>query len=92
MKFWAALLWLSVVSATGLSIWFGLLQRPEVKVSELNLWKFIIPVFGAILSWMLIPGESPDLVTDIGMISVSASIVFYSLSTHKKLNVFSRGT
>ncbi|MCD6117374.1 DMT family transporter [bacterium] len=88
IKFWAALLWLSVVSATGLSIWFRLLQRPEVKVSDLNLWKFIIPVFGAILSWMLIPGESPDLVTVIGMISVSASIIFYSLSTHKKSNAF----
>jgi len=88
LKFWIALLWLSIVSAAGLSIWFGLLQRPEVKVSYLNLWKFVIPVFGAALSWILIPGESPDLVTVIGMISVSASIIFYSMCTRKKSIAF----
>jgi len=88
VKFWAALVWLSMVSAAGFSIWFMLLQRPGVKVSELNLWKFVIPIFGAVLSWLLLPEESPNLVSIIGMITVSVSIISYSVCTHKKLRAF----
>jgi EamA-like transporter family. len=44
MKYWMILLWLSFMAASAFSIWFKLLQRPGVKVSELNLWKFITPV------------------------------------------------
>jgi len=54
-----------------------LLQRPEVKVSQLNLWKFIIPVFGAIFSWLLLPDESPHLSSVVGMVVIAASIVLF---------------
>ena len=71
------LMWLSLASAFAFSIWYRLLQRPEVKVSELNLWKFIIPVFGAIISWIVIPEESPDLLTIAGIIIISTSLIFF---------------
>ena len=77
-EYWIVLAWLSFVSAAAFSIWYKLLQRPQVQVSELNLWKFIIPVVGAILSWMLVPGEKPEWLTIAGMIIITASLIgFY---------------
>ena len=49
-EYFAALAWLSFLSAAAISIWFVLLKRPGVKVSVLNVWKFLIPVSGAVLS------------------------------------------
>jgi drug/metabolite transporter (DMT)-like permease len=77
-EYWLDLLWLSFMSAYAFSLWFKLLQRPHVKVSELNLWKFIIPVVGAILSWLLVPGEKPEWITITGMVIIVASLIgFY---------------
>jgi drug/metabolite transporter (DMT)-like permease len=84
VDFYVSLLWLSMLSAVAFSIWFTLLKEPSVKVSELNIWKFIIPVFGAILSWLMLPGESPELVSVIGMALVAVSIVLFNLSEIKK--------
>lgn len=75
--FWAAMAWLSLLSAGAFAIWFTLLSYPNVKVSELNLWKFIIPVFGAAIAWLVLPDEEPSLIPIIGMIIVSISVFFY---------------
>jgi drug/metabolite transporter (DMT)-like permease len=74
-EYWIDLIWLSFMSAYAFSLWYKLLQRPQVKVSELNLWKFIIPVVGAILSWMLIPGEKPEWLTITGMVIITTSLI-----------------
>lgn len=76
-EYWLALFWLSFMAASAFSIWFKLLQRPGVKVSELNLWKFITPCTGAILSWMLIPDEHPEWLTISGMIIITASLIMF---------------
>lgn len=86
IEYWLDLLWLSFMSAYAFSLWFKLLQRPGVKVSELNLWKFIIPVVGAILSWLIVPGESPEWLTITGMIIITVSLIlFYFNSREAKL-------
>jgi drug/metabolite transporter (DMT)-like permease len=77
LKYLMVLFWLSGMAATAFSIWFKLLQRPGVKVSELNLWKFITPVTGACLSWLLIPGEHPEWLTVSGMIIITLSLIMY---------------
>jgi drug/metabolite transporter (DMT)-like permease len=82
-EYFIAVCWLSFLSATAVSIWNTLLQRPEVKVSELNIWKFLIPVSGAILSWMILPNESPDFVSVSGMCLVGASLLVLSFSAKK---------
>lgn len=76
-EYWVILIWLSFMAAAAFSIWFKLLQRPGVKVSELNLWKFITPVAGAALSWMLIPDEHPEWLTISGMIIITVSLIVY---------------
>lgn len=81
--YWLDLLWLSFMSAFAFSLWFKLLQRPGVKVSELNLWKFIIPVVGAILSWIIVPGESPEWLTVSGMVIISVSLLLFYISNRK---------
>jgi drug/metabolite transporter (DMT)-like permease len=73
--YFVSLGWLSFLSAAALTIWFGLLQREGVKVSSLNMWKFVIPVSGAILSWILIPEEKPDLLTTAGMVITAAALI-----------------
>lgn len=84
-EYWIALLWLSFMAAAAFSLWFKLLQRPGVKVSELNLWKFIIPVVGAILSWLLIPDENPEWLTISGMIIITVSLIMFYMSTRESV-------
>lgn len=83
LPYYFSLAWLSFLSAAAISIWYTLLKTPGVKVSELNMWKFIIPVFGAALSWMMLPGESPDISSVIGMILVAVALV--SVNWQKRL-------
>ena len=82
-EYWLILLWLSFMAAAAFSIWFKLLQRPGVKVSELNLWKFIVPVVGAILSWMFVPDEHPEWITVSGIIIISVSLIMFYRSNRK---------
>jgi drug/metabolite transporter (DMT)-like permease len=85
LVYWLDLLWLSFMSAYAFSLWFKLLQRPHVKVSELNMWKFLIPVVGAILSWLLVPGEKPDWLTISGMVIITISLIAFFKNGHKIL-------
>lgn len=77
-EYYYALGWLAFLSAAAFALWFSLLKKPEIKVSELNLWKFIIPVFGAIFSWILLPNEHPELFSILGMILVAFSIILFN--------------
>jgi len=75
--FYLSLFWLSFISAVAFSLWFYLLKIPGTKVSSLNVWKFIIPVFGAVLSWVMLPEETANLNSVLGMLLVSGSIILY---------------
>jgi drug/metabolite transporter (DMT)-like permease len=84
--FYLSLVWLSVMSAIAFSIWFILLQKSEVKVSELNVWKFLIPVVGVVLSWVMLPDEEPAVNVVVGMVFVVLSIILI----HSKLLINER--
>ena len=79
MQYYIALIYLSILSAVAFSIWFVLLKKPGVKISSLNLWKFIIPVFGAILAWIILPDENPEWPAIVGMVFVALSILTFNL-------------
>lgn len=74
-EFYFALIWLAGIPAVAFSLWYTLLKRPETKVSELNIWKFIIPVTGAILSWLILPDETPDIYSVTGILIISTSLI-----------------
>lgn len=77
--------WLSFLSAAAFAIWFTLLQRPGVKVSILNTWKFLIPASGAALSWLFIKDEKPDMVSILGMLVITISLVALNYANRKAL-------
>lgn len=77
ISFFLLLLWLSIVSAVAFSLWYYLLTREGLKVSDIIMWKFLIPVLGAILTWILLKSESPDFFSIVGICVVPLSIVLY---------------
>lgn len=89
-EFYLALLWLAIIPAAGFSLWYSLLQRPEVKVSELNLWKFVVPVSGCILSWLLLPGEKPDVPSIIGIIIITLALQILQFPERTFKRIFKR--
>jgi drug/metabolite transporter (DMT)-like permease len=85
LEFYISIGWLGIIASVGFSLWFVVLNMPGVKVSEINLWKFIIPVFGAFLAWLLLPDEKPELIVILGMILVGMSLVvmFYKTKNQR---------
>lgn len=83
VPYYLSLGWLSILSAVAISVWITLLKRPGMVVSDLNLWKFLIPVFGAILSWILLPAEKPLPVIITGMVIIASSLVILNLLHNK---------
>jgi len=79
LEYFGALAWLSFLSAAAITIWYTLLNRPGVKVSDLNMWKFIIPVVGAILSWAILPNEHADALSIVGMVIIASSLLVLNL-------------
>jgi drug/metabolite transporter (DMT)-like permease len=75
VEFYYALLWLGIIAAAGFSLWFIVLNMPGVKVSEISIWKFILPVLGVILAWIILPDEHPEWIIIVGMVLVSLSLV-----------------
>lgn len=82
--FWVYLFALAVISSMGFSIWFYLLKVPSLKVSEINIWKFIIPVFGAVLSWIVFANDNPDLLSIIGIVSITLAILILQVPSLRK--------
>ncbi len=84
LPYYVSLFWLAFISAAAFSIWYTLLKRPGVRVSELNVWKFLIPVSGAALSWLLVSGEKPDLVSIAGMLFIVAALLLINVGSRWK--------
>ncbi len=82
--YYLSLIWLAFLSASAFSIWYSLLRRPGVMVSRLNVWKFLIPVSGAALSWILVEGEHPDFTSLAGMLVIVAALLLNSLRPRRK--------
>lgn len=76
-EFFLSLIYLASISAVGFSIWFYLIKDRAVPVTTLSIWKFIIPVGGAIFSWIIIPGESPDLISLGGMGATALAVIIF---------------
>lgn len=78
IPFYLALFWLVFVSAAGFSIWYYLLAKRRESLISMNIWKFIMPVTGGVLGWIIMPDDSPSVVAIMGMFTVALSIfIFY---------------
>ena len=77
-----AIAWLVFVSTFAFTIWYTILQKKIMTVSELNIWKFITPVCGAVLAFLLLR-EIPNVYTIIGLLLVVLSLFFNSRTQRK---------
>ncbi|MGM0444058.1 MAG: DMT family transporter, partial [Fibrobacterota bacterium] len=73
-----SLLYLASLSAGAFSIWFYLLKHPDTTVSALNIWKFVIPLSGAVLSWTFLADESPTPAAAAGVLLVVISLIVFN--------------
>ena len=83
--FYLALAWLMLVSAVGVSLWFWLLRVRNAGAGALSVWKFIIPVAGAVLGWLLMSGDNPDAGSVTGMALIAVSVPAFFLDSAKRL-------
>lgn len=86
-RFYIALIWLAIIPAAAFSIWYTLLKKPEIKVSELNIWKFLTPVSGVILSWILLADEHPTWDSIVGIVIISTALITLQWQPTKKREV-----
>lgn len=63
---------LVLISAIAFTIWYSVLKH--VSASEITIYKFSVPIIGAISSAIIVPGESLSIYTFIGLILVSIGI------------------
>lgn len=77
INFYLILIWLAFVSGTAFSMWYYVLEKGVLNVSEASMWKFIIPTFGVIFSWIFIKEEKPDFYSILGVIEIISSFIFY---------------
>jgi len=77
VKFYIALGWLVFVSATGFSLWYHLLSTRKESLISMNIWKFVMPVVGGLLGWIIMPNDSPTVKAVLGMLIVALSIFIY---------------
>lgn len=84
-EWWASLAVLVFISTVAIGVWFVLLARKGVKVSELNMWKFIIPVVGSLESWAFMPGEHPVASSVVGLAVLTLSLVMLNFGSLKRI-------
>ena len=70
--FWALFVYSAFLSAAAFSIWYTLLKYN--KAGEITLYRFIIPVSGAILSALFLPGERLTFSVVIALLLVAFGI------------------
>lgn len=60
------------------------MSRPGIKVSELNIRKFVVPVVGVVMSWALLPGESPNVQTVAGIVVTVVAVAIMQWPARRK--------
>jgi drug/metabolite transporter (DMT)-like permease len=76
------LLWLALVSAAAFSVWTALLKvHPASRISVFNL---LVPVFGTVLSGLLLGENVFRLETVLSLLLISCGIVLVNLNIVRK--------
>ena len=75
------LIYSALLSSGAFTIWYILLQNN--KASELAMIRFSIPVFGSVLSAVLLPGESITIYILLGLVFVTSGIYLCNRPTSR---------
>ncbi len=79
-KLICGLTFLAFITACATTIWLKLIQSPGVEVSEISIWKLLIPSAGALLSWAFTPGDNA---TTFSLFALSLILVSIFIATSK---------
>lgn len=72
---WGEVVFLGSVTAIADTLWLYLLGLPDVRISTISIWKFLVPVLGASMSWFLLPDDSPAWGTVAGTAAIALSVL-----------------
>lgn len=76
------LLWLAFVSAVAFSVWTALLKAHEA--SKISVFNLLVPVFGTVLSGLLLGENIFRIETLVSLILISCGIVFVNINVIPK--------
>lgn len=79
---WGLLIYAALLSSVAFALWTTILKYN--KAGEVSIYNFMTPVFGAILSALLIPGESLNLSILIAIALVAIGIIIMNYNGRKK--------
>lgn len=74
-NFISSLIVLGSITATAVSIWNYLTKQKDIKLTTLNLYKFLIPTLGAILSWIFDANDKFNWISLIGFFSSILAVI-----------------
>ncbi|MCY1151496.1 MAG: DMT family transporter [Sphaerochaetaceae bacterium] len=78
-----SLVYLSFITAGGSCLWNTIITHENVKLNDISIWNFLIPAMGAVLSWIFIDGDNPNIISVICLILVICSILISVLNFSK---------
>ena len=79
---WGLLLYAALLSSVAFALWTTILKYN--KAGEVSIYNFLTPVFGAILSAILIPGERMNITIFIAIALVAFGIIIMNYHRTKK--------
>lgn len=74
-------LWLAFISGAAYTVWYTLLKYN--KVSQVSIYKFQVPLWGAVLSALLVAGESITFLTLMALIMTILGIILVNIDPKK---------
>ncbi len=69
-----SIIWLALITSTTSLLWLYLISQKDVNISDISIWKLLIPTFGAILSWIILPNDKPSFLSIIALLLIVFSI------------------
>jgi drug/metabolite transporter (DMT)-like permease len=82
-----SLIYLSFITAGGSCLWNTIITHEKVSLNEISVWNFLIPAMGAVLSWIFIDGDDPNIISVICLFLVVCSILLSVINFSKSKRI-----
>lgn len=81
---WGLLIYAALLSSVAFALWTTVLKYN--KAGKISIYKFLTPVFGALLSAIFIPGESLNLLMVVAIVLVAFGVLVMNLRDDKGMD------
>ena len=76
------MLFLAVISAIAFTLWYLLIKNNDI--ATISLFKFTIPIFGSLLSILVLPDEHFTLIIIPSLILIATGIIIFTRSSYNE--------